>query len=156
MMMVTETASPTLTFRSSPEPLLSYMVSNIDDLVQCSKERRYYQHMLLPELPKFIKLVYQKCRLTPTVLVIGLIYLQRLKKNLPEQSQGEYDTPYKLFLAAMIVATKYIEDYSSHALSIYRIVAPLYTARELNEMERSFLGVLKVNNPYVAFLFPYD
>lgn len=56
----------------------------------------------------------------------------------------EYDTPYKLFLAAMIVATKYIEDYASHAVSIYRIVAPLYTSRELNEMERSFLGVLKV------------
>lgn len=88
MMMVTETTSPTLTFRSSPEPLLSYMVSNIDDLVQCSKERRYYQHMLLPDLPKFIKLVYQKCHLTPTVLVIGLIYLERLKKNLPEQAQG--------------------------------------------------------------------
>ncbi|KAG2195352.1 hypothetical protein INT46_010950 [Mucor plumbeus] len=143
MMMVTETTSPTLTFRSSPEPLLSYMVSNIDDLVQCSKERRYYQHMLLPELPKFIKLVYQKCRLTPTVLVIGLIYLERLKKNLPDQAQGEYDTPHKLFLAAMIVATKYIEDYASHAVSIYRIVSPLYTSRELNEMERSFLGVLK-------------
>ncbi|CAO3611386.1 unnamed protein product [Mucor fragilis] len=143
MMMVTETASPTLTFRSSPEPLLSYMVSNIDDLVQCSKERRYYQHMLLPDLPTFIKLVYQKCHLTPTVLVIGLIYLERLKKNLPDQAQGEYDTPYKLFLAAMIVATKYIEDYASHAVSIYRIVAPLYTSRELNEMERSFLGVLK-------------
>ncbi|KAI8094264.1 cyclin domain-containing protein [Thamnidium elegans] len=143
MMMITDTTSPTLTFRSSPEPLLSYMVSNIDDLVQCSKERRYYQHLLLPELPTFIKLVYQKCRLTPTVLVIGLIYLERLKKNLPDQAQGEYDTPYKLFLAAMIVATKYIEDYSSHALSIYKIVSPLYTSRELNEMERSFLGVLK-------------
>lgn len=146
MMMITETTSPTLTFRSSPEPLISYMVSNIDDLVQCSKEAVYYQHMLLPSLPTFIKLVYQKCRLTPTVLVIGLIYLERLKKNLPQEAQGEYDTPYKLFLAAMIVATKYIEDYSSHALSIYKIVSPLYTSRELNEMERSFLGVLKVSN----------
>lgn len=56
----------------------------------------------------------------------------------------EYDTPYKLFLAAMIVATKYIEDYSSHAASIYKVVSKLYTSRELNEMERSFLGVLKV------------
>ncbi|CAO3648815.1 unnamed protein product [Mucor hiemalis] len=145
MMMMTEAtaSSPTLRFRSSPESLLSYMVSNIDDLLQCSKERRYYQHMLLPELPTFIKLVYKKCRLTPSVLVIGLIYLERLKKNLPDQAQGEYDTPYKLFLAAMIVATKYIEDHSSHAVSIYRIVSPLYTSKELNEMERSFLGVLK-------------
>ncbi|KAI8087661.1 cyclin domain-containing protein [Gilbertella persicaria] len=149
------TASPTtLTFKSSPEPLLSFMVHNIDDLVRCSKERIYYQHMLLPDLPKFIKLVYQKCRLSPTVLVIGLIYLERLKKNLPQQAQGEYDTPYKLFLAAMIVATKYIEDYNSHATSIYKIVSPLYTSRELNEMERSFLGVLKVcTAAYLATLY---
>jgi hypothetical protein len=99
MMMVSPT---TLTFRSSPEPLLSYMVSNIDDLVQCSKERRYYQHLLLPALPTFIKLVYQKCRLTPTVLVIGLIYLQRLKRNLPEQAQGgEF-----FFLLVVIIDSK--------------------------------------------------
>ena len=56
----------------------------------------------------------------------------------------EYDTPYKLFLASMIVATKYIEDYKSHASSIYKIVSPLYSSKDLNEMERSFLGVLKV------------
>jgi hypothetical protein len=45
----------------------------------------------------------------------------------------------------MIVATKYIEDCTSHAVSIYKTVSPLYTSRELNEMERSFLGVLKVS-----------
>ncbi|KAI8386886.1 cyclin domain-containing protein [Blakeslea trispora] len=143
MMMVNAAPPITLTFKSSPEPLLSFMVHNVDDLIQCSKERRYYQHMLLPELPKFIKVIYQKCRLSPTVLVISLIYLERLKKNLPEKAQGEYDTPYKLFLAAIIVATKYIEDYKSHASSIYKIVSPLYSPKELNEMERSFLGVLK-------------
>lgn len=85
MMMVSPTM---LTFRSSPEPLLSYMVSNIDDLVKCSKERIYYPHLLLPELPIFIKFVYQNCHLTPTVLVVGLIYLERLKKNLPKQAEG--------------------------------------------------------------------
>ncbi|KAI9470841.1 MAG: hypothetical protein EXX96DRAFT_611992 [Benjaminiella poitrasii] len=142
-MMATATSLTSLTFRSSPEPLLSYMVSNIDDLVQCSKERRYYQHMLLPDLPTFIKIIYKKCQLTPTVLVIGLIYLERLKRNLPDEAQGEYDTPYKLFLAAMIVATKYVEDDVSYATSIYRIVLPLYSKKELNEMERSFLNVLK-------------
>ncbi|KAI7900823.1 uncharacterized protein BX663DRAFT_516640 [Cokeromyces recurvatus] len=176
--MISTITSTTLTFKSSPEPLLSYMTSNIDHLIECSKERIYYQHMLLPELPIFIKIIYRKCHITPTVLVIGLMYLERLKKNLPDQAQGgiiinymntykyihifiyicpyyltlmykiEYDTPYKLFLAAMIVATKYVEDDASYTLSIYRIVLPLYTYQQLNEMERSFLDVLKVKYTY--------
>lgn len=87
-MATTSLQSPSLIFKSSPEPLLSYLVFNVNRLVQCSKERIYYQHMLLPDLPTFIKIIYRKCQLTPSVLVIGLIYLQRLKKNLPEQAQG--------------------------------------------------------------------
>jgi hypothetical protein len=47
-------------------------------------------------------------------------------------------------LAAIIIATKYIEDHNAHALSIYKIVSPIYASKELNEMERSFLSVLKV------------
>ncbi|CAO3701318.1 unnamed protein product [Rhizopus stolonifer] len=136
--------SPILAFKSSPEPLLSYMVHHVYHLVQCSREREYYQHTLLPSLPRFIKAVYRKCRLSTSVLVISLIYLERLKRNLPSEANGEYDTPYKLFLAAIIIATKYIEDYSAHVISIYKIVSPIYSSKELNEMERSFMSVLKV------------
>jgi hypothetical protein len=64
------------------------MVSNVDALVQCTKERSHYQHMLLPSLSKFIKHIFKNCKLSPTVLVIGLIYLERLKKNLPSEAQG--------------------------------------------------------------------
>lgn len=49
----------------------------------------------------------------------------------------------------MILATKYIEDHSGHAVHIYRVVSPIYTPRELNEMERSFLNILKVKEIYV-------
>lgn len=44
----------------------------------------------------------------------------------------------------MIIATKYIEDNQNYVTAFYKVVAPLYTAREINEMERSFLGVIKV------------
>ncbi|RCI01083.1 hypothetical protein CU097_015592 [Rhizopus azygosporus] len=139
------TASPVLTFRSDSEPLFSYMAYIARNLVQCSRERIYHQHTLLPSLPKFVKAIFKKCRLSPAVTVVGLIYLERLKKNLPNGAKGEYDTPYKLFLAAMILATKYIEDHSGHAVYIYRVVSPIYTPQELNEMERSFLNILKFN-----------
>lgn len=80
--------SPILAFKSSPEPLLSYMVYHVHHLVQCSTECEYYQHTLLPSLPRFIKSVYRKCRLSTSVLVISLIYLERLKRKLPSEANG--------------------------------------------------------------------
>lgn len=80
--------SPVLTFKSSPEPLLSHMVHHVYHLVRCSNEVTYYQHALLPSLPRFIKTIYKKCRLSPAVLVVGLIYLERLKNNLPSEANG--------------------------------------------------------------------
>ncbi|KAG0174983.1 hypothetical protein DFQ28_003435 [Apophysomyces sp. BC1034] len=135
--------SPSLKVRDTPDPLLSYTVSNIHNLVLCSEERRHYHHKLLPNLPSFVRHIYFRCRLTPSVLVVALIYLERLKRNLPSQAQGEYDTHYKLFLAAVLIASKFLEDCNTHAASIFKVVSPVYTPRELKEMERSFLGVLK-------------
>lgn len=82
------TASPVLTFRSDSEPLFSYMAYIARNLVQCSRERIYHQHTLLPSLPKFVKAIFKKCRLSPAVTVVGLIYLERLKKNLPNGAKG--------------------------------------------------------------------
>ncbi|KAL9540936.1 hypothetical protein MBANPS3_009403 [Mucor bainieri] len=48
-----------------------------------------------------------------------------------------------MFIAAVILASKFVEDANTMAHSIYKLVAPLYNAREINEMERSFLGVVK-------------
>ncbi|KAI8380997.1 cyclin domain-containing protein [Radiomyces spectabilis] len=132
--------SPSFRFKGSPEPLLLYIVSNVDSMIECSSIRQYYQHHLLPPLPVFIHHLYRYCHLTPSVLVVALIYLKRLKTKLPCQSQGEYDTPYKLFLAAVLLALKYIEDSKKHISLLYHVVSPLYTRNDLNEMERSFLG----------------
>ena len=57
----------------------------------------------------------------------------------------EFDTHYKLFLAAILLASKYIEDHNRLTKSIYRAVAPLYGPRDLAEMERSFLAIVSVS-----------
>ncbi|KAI8137475.1 cyclin domain-containing protein [Fennellomyces sp. T-0311] len=138
--------NPSLQFRwSSPDALLAHVVSNVDSVIQCSEARMHYQHMLLPSLQSFITSMYSRCRLTPTVLIVALIYLDRLKRNLPSQARGEFDTHYKLFLAAILLASKYIEDHNRAVKSIYRAVAPLYCPRELVEMERSFLAIVNVS-----------
>ncbi|KAI7868014.1 cyclin domain-containing protein [Spinellus fusiger] len=136
--------SLSLKIQGGPDKLLSYTAYTIQHLIKCSNFQSSYQHMLLPNLNAFIFHIYRQCHLTPTVFVIALIYLRRLKKNLNSHARGEYDTHYKFFLAAVIVASKYTEDCVTHAPSIYRIVSPLYIPQELNAMERSFLSVLQV------------
>ncbi|RCH85551.1 hypothetical protein CU097_007562 [Rhizopus azygosporus] len=125
--------------------LIAYTASNVKTLLECSKERSHYQHRLLPTLHVFIKHTFYHCKLTPTILVVALIYLGRLKSCLPHQSKGEFDTPYKMFIAAVVLASKFIEDSNSIVQSVHKFVSPLYSPREVNEMERSFLAVVKYN-----------
>ncbi|KAI8082707.1 uncharacterized protein BX664DRAFT_361011 [Halteromyces radiatus] len=135
------TGSPTLDFYHSPEPALSFMVKKIDGLLDCSSKPSH--HHRLPSLQSFVRQVYVKCRLSPSILVIALIYIHRLQQQLPLDSKGDYDTPHKVFLAAVLLACKYNEDSKSLAQAIYRCVSVVYTNLDLNEMERSFLGVVK-------------
>ncbi|KAI9323608.1 cyclin domain-containing protein [Dichotomocladium elegans] len=135
---------PSLRFRDeNPDALLGYIAMKIKKAIPCSTERRQYQHLLLPSLTSFIRHIYYQCRISSTVLVIALIYLTRFKRNLPHLARGEYDTPYKIFLSSILIASKYVEDHNFSTKSIYKVVSPLYSSRELAEMERSFLGVVK-------------
>ncbi|CAO3641427.1 unnamed protein product [Mucor fragilis] len=144
--------SPSLRVRhNSYDNLIAYTAFNVKTLLECSKERVHYQQRLLPTLPIFVRHVFYHCKLTPTILVVALIYLGRLKNGLPHKSKGEFDTPYKMFIAAVILASKFVEDANTMAHSIYKLVAPLYNAREINEMERSFLG--KRHLRFLFFIF---
>lgn len=66
-----------------------------------------------------------------------------------------------MFIAAVVLASKFIEDTNAMAQSIYRLVVPLYHAKEINEMERSFLGkerqnVLALHNNLNSFLSLFE
>lgn len=66
-----------------------------------------------------------------------------------------------MFIAAVILASKFVEDANTMAHSIYKLVAPLYNAREINEMERSFLGKEKLDffhlkKIYSTFMYIYS
>lgn len=80
--------SPSLRARHNFDDLIAYTASNVKTLLECSKERLYYQQKLLPTLPVFVRHVFYHCKLTPTILVIALIYLKRLKIALPRESKG--------------------------------------------------------------------
>jgi hypothetical protein len=134
--------SPTLDFYDSPEPAFSFLVQRIDSLLDCSSAQKTHHQRRLPSLASFVRQVYVKCRLSPAILVIALIYIQRLQHELPIDSKGDYDTPHKVFLAAIILACKFNDDSKSRVQSIYQCVSVVYTNIDVNEMERSFLGVV--------------
>ena len=76
-------------------------------------------------------------------MVVGLIYVYRLKKTLPTTARGDFDTPYKIFLSAILVASKYLSDHSLQNKRMAEITDGLYNVKDINTMERSFLGLLR-------------
>lgn len=78
--------SPSLSTRS-PEALISFTIQNVGSILECSKQRRT-RHEQLPHLAHFVRETYFKCQLSPTVLIVALIYLERLKTSLPVQARG--------------------------------------------------------------------
>ncbi|ORY98596.1 hypothetical protein BCR43DRAFT_503415 [Syncephalastrum racemosum] len=131
--------------QQQPNDLLAHIATMVAGIVECPPAAQSLAERRLPKLSNFIHQVYNKCRLTPTLLVVALIYLERLQSRLPSGSQGEFDTPYKLFLASVVLASKFLEDSTPVARSIYRVVAPVYSPQDITDMERSFLGVIKYN-----------
>ncbi|CAO3682008.1 unnamed protein product [Rhizopus stolonifer] len=133
--------------------LIAYTATNVKSLLECSKERSHYQHRLLPTLDVFVKHMFYHCNLTPAILIVALIYLERLKNKLPHQSRGEFDTPYKMFISATVLASKFIEDSKSMTQSIYKFSSPLYSSKDVNNMERYFLSIINVRNHICFFFF---
>lgn len=88
MLAKNPTLSPSLRVKHSFDNLIAYTAYHVKTLLECSKERHYYQQKLLPALPIFIRHIFYHCKLTPTILVVALIYLRRLKSGLPKKSTG--------------------------------------------------------------------
>ena len=115
----------------------------------------------LPNLLHFIKDVTARSKISKMTMVVGLIYVDRLKKKLPSTARGDIDTPYKIFLSAILVASKYLSDHSLQNKNIADITNGLYTNRDVNTMERSFLCMLRYDlwveaDEVKAFLEEHD
>jgi hypothetical protein len=101
----------------------------------------------LPPLNEFIATVFKRSKLSPCVCLVSLIYLQRLKTGLPSHARGDIDTPYRLFLAAILTASKFLSETGTCLTSQTIVVMTdyAYTPKDVNLMERSFLGLIKYN-----------
>ncbi|ORY02409.1 hypothetical protein K493DRAFT_188939, partial [Basidiobolus meristosporus CBS 931.73] len=93
-----------------------------------------------PSLSKLVKRVIRKCRIRTPTLLVALVYIDRLREYLPAQAIGSPTTGHRVFLASLILASKFHDDASLWCADVAHIVYKYWDLSEINEMERVFLN----------------
>lgn len=135
--------------------IIAFTTNTATSLLPCSSKKLQKNNTVhklntkhhLPPLNEFIATVFKRSKLSPCVCLVSLIYLQRLKTGLPSHARGDIDTPYRLFLAAILTASKFLSETGTCLTSQAIVVMTdyVYTPKDVNLMERSFLGLIKYN-----------
>ncbi|KAJ2006011.1 hypothetical protein GGI04_000798 [Coemansia thaxteri] len=103
------------------------------------------QPPLLPAIESFICSVTASLKIKVGVLVTALIYVERLRKQLPKSATGSADTPYRIFLASLLLADKFWSDHSVQIKSLVAAAGAVFSKREIAAMERALLKLLRFN-----------
>ncbi|CDS12653.1 hypothetical protein LRAMOSA04839 [Lichtheimia ramosa] len=131
----------------SPEALLSFTTSTATSVLPCTgkkdniSKRKSMQRLSamstlyarpLPPLATFIANLFQRSQLPPSTQLSPL-------------ARGDHDTPYRLFIAAIVAASKFMLEprQSLTSQDVAAMIDHVYTPKEINSMERSFLGLIK-------------
>ncbi|CAO3582177.1 unnamed protein product [Absidia cylindrospora] len=136
----------------STDALVGYIAFTVYNVVQLPKRPSLMEsnhgaivQESLPSIETFIRLIFKCCRIPLSVFLFAILYLIRLQKKLSiTKATGKFDTPYRLFLAAILVSSKYLCEAGTHLTNreLANRVSLWFTCQDINRMERSFLHLL--------------
>lgn len=96
-------------------------------------------------LTKFIHKLIEYSNVQAPTLMASLVYLNRLRNILPGNAVGMETTRHRIFLAALILSAKSLNDSSPLNKHWTKYTDGLMTNKEVNSAERELIGLLKWN-----------
>lgn len=111
-------------------------------------------------LAKFIHRLIEYSNVQTPTLMASLVYLNRLRNVLPGNAVGMETTRHRIFLAALILSAKSLNDSSPLNKHWTKYTDGLMTNTDVNSAERELIGLLKWNlavreDELVAVLQPF-
>ncbi|ORE10315.1 hypothetical protein BCV72DRAFT_247674 [Rhizopus microsporus var. microsporus] len=139
----------TCTRKGPPSILIDFTAMTLCDLLPAHPKNASIRRSL-PELVFFVQKVTHQADINCRTLLVALIYLQRAKSNLPKRAVGSDDTNHRMFLGALLLASKFLKDsaWTTHTLTnrrLYEICGGLFSMKEIYQLERAFLKLIQYN-----------
>ncbi|KAI8371095.1 hypothetical protein BD560DRAFT_298669, partial [Blakeslea trispora] len=121
--------------------LLSYITHQASLVIACHPLVTREIEPSIPPLGTFIHLLVKRAYIRTGTLLATLVLLDRLRHRLTQFTSGMPCTCQRIFLATLIVTTKYLHD-TSPKNKHWADFAVYFTVAEINLMEKQFLSLM--------------